>query len=624
MIATNEVGNTSLTLDPILRRFSEQQLSVATTWANHFCVPLEEQRQFIRDYLKATSTPPVWCVTLEHDGRRIAIARFGNILQWFDGTTIRTTTCTSKHRIPRAKPSLRSAQGLANRIHTLHYTLDDGLLTSFAQKARDLAAEIAAKDLGKRSALLPGLDSQSPHLRYLRPRSRYYLRMIGTALRDFCAVLDPEVLFAVRSVQCVSPQLYNWLASGDKKRRLQALRAQPVLLPMLILSGYRDTFPWPSVENGLMESPWPGLNAYLPGPVWAGNGNGMLGKVADDGLPLLDVLVWILQAPRSSIRYLGTCRPGRAGGALYHIRRAGHEAWERMLKGAALGNRRPATKADWQTLYSLLDKIPYAVTWSPYRDCLDYCPLDLNLLLRGTPTAWNDPAWSSIEATLTDYQELYRHLEPGVGKAYYIVSQYFVRKPFAQIANMIHQFHNYLDGLLKEMRAELVPEEDELLATWPALLLSGTAACPNGVNIVELRCQTDLLKEHTVMKHCIDGYDYSAFQGRCRLVSFRQGDTVLASAEIRLTRKGDSVERRPDQKFHCVQLRGVRNQPVLPDSPAGRACRWFMQGLESGRIPSNEVWPDETRRISRYAKYEWESRVSEAVQAWIKQHMGGN
>jgi hypothetical protein len=47
MIATNEVGNTFITLDPVLRRFSEQQLAVVTTWANHFCVPLEEQRLFM-------------------------------------------------------------------------------------------------------------------------------------------------------------------------------------------------------------------------------------------------------------------------------------------------------------------------------------------------------------------------------------------------------------------------------------------------------------------------------------------------------------------------------------------------------------------------------------------------
>lgn len=47
MNATNEVGNTFHTLDPVLGRFSAQQLAVATPWANHFCVPLEEQRQFM-------------------------------------------------------------------------------------------------------------------------------------------------------------------------------------------------------------------------------------------------------------------------------------------------------------------------------------------------------------------------------------------------------------------------------------------------------------------------------------------------------------------------------------------------------------------------------------------------
>lgn len=622
MIANNADDAIPLTLDPTLRRFNQQQLGVATTWANHFCVPAEEQRQFIRDYLKSTSTPAVWAVTLEHEGRQIAIARFGNILQWINGTTIRTTTCDSKHRIPKGRPGIRAAQGLANRIDTLPYKTDDGLLTSFAQKAGQWAVEIARKDLGKRSVLLADLDSRSPHLRYLRPKSRYYLRLIGAALREFCSVLDTDILFAIRSVQCVSPQLFNWLASGDKERRLQTLRAQPVLLPMLILSGHRDTFPWPHDEFGLVQPPFPCLSIHLPGPVWAGDGNGLLGQVADDGLPLSDVLAWLLQAPKASVRYLGSCRPGRAGSALFHIRGAGHEAWKRMLLGADLGNRRPVTKADWQALYSLLEKLPYQVFSPDYRVTSKPTPLDLNLLLKGTPTEWNDPKWPIIEGTLTDYQEFYRHLGYGE-RGSEIATQYFARKPFTQIASMVNRFHSYVESLLKAMHEELGTEEDDLLITWPALLPSGPIVCPNAVSIEELRCTADLITEHEVMKHCIDTYDYSAFLGGCRLVSFRQGGTVLASAEIRLARAVESKTRRPDQQFYCVQLRGVRNQPVPSDSPAGRACRWLMQGLESGRISSSMEWPDQTRRLRRFAKLQWESRVSEAVNTWIIQHMGG-
>lgn len=624
MIETRPENTTLLSLDPVLQHFSAQQLGVATTWANHFCVPAEEQHQFIREYLKSTSSTQVWTVTLEHEGRKIAIARFGKILQWFDSNTIRTTTCNSRLRIPKTKPGPRAAQGLANRIDTLPYTSDDGLLTSFAQKAGDWAAELARNDLGKRSELLGGLDSRSPHLRYLRPKSRYYLRLIGAALREFCSVLDPNVLFAIRSVQCVSPQLYNWLVSGDKERRLQALRAQPVLLPMLILSDHLHTFPWPHDVLGLVPPPWPRLNTHLPGPVWAGDGKGLLGQVADEGMSLADALVWLLQTPKASIRYLGSCRPGRAGGALFHIRCAGYEAWGRMLHGAALGNRRPVTRTDWQAFYALLGKVPYQVCSPDYRVTVETPPLDLNLLLKGTPTAWNDPLWIMIGSKLTDYQEFYRHLDYSTNgqRAAEIATHYFVRKPFAQITNMIDQFHGYVDSLLKAMHEELGTEEDELLTTWPALLPSGTAVCPNGVIVVELRCPADLIAEHAAIKHCIDTYDYSAFQGSCRLVSFRQGDTVLASAEIRLAREIDSSVRRPNQQFYCVQLRGLRNDPIPPNSPAGRACHWFMQGLESGRISSNQEWPDRTRELKRYAKAQWKSRVTESVQAWIMQHLG--
>lgn len=99
MIESNADDTTHLTLDPVLRRFSEQQLGVAHTWATHFCISPEERRQFIRDYLRATISPPVWAFTLEHEGVRIAVARFGNILQWFTGCTIYTRGSTIAARI---------------------------------------------------------------------------------------------------------------------------------------------------------------------------------------------------------------------------------------------------------------------------------------------------------------------------------------------------------------------------------------------------------------------------------------------------------------------------------------------------------------------------------------------
>ena len=97
---------------------------------------------------------------------------------------------------------------------------------------------------------------------------------------------------------------------------------------------------------------------------------------------------------------------------------------------------------------------------------------------------------------------------------------------------------------------------------------------------------------------------------------------INATAEIRLAQQIDSTVRRPNQQFYCVQLRGLRNDPIPPNSPAGRACHWFMQGLESGRISSNQEWPDRTRELKRYAKAQWKSRVTESVQAWIMQHLG--
>ncbi|CAI8953181.1 hypothetical protein [Pseudomonas soli] len=626
MIAANERDSFLPHLDPILRRYSDKQLAVATTWANHFCVPPEHQRRFIRQYLQATTPPAVWAIQFEYEGRSVAFARVGRILQWFDGTIVRTTACEGKHRVPRRKPELRTAQALAGRIETLPLYADGGLLTSFAQKARDWATELARSDLGERSALVAGLDTQSPHLRYLRPRSQYYLRLIGAALREFNSALDPEILFAIRSVQCVSPQLYNWLASGEKQRRLQALRAQPVLIPMLILGAHHDTFPWPHNDQGFIEPSWPELNGLLTEPrreELGRPGLGLLAEATDRGLPLNEVLAWLLQAPKASVRYLGSCRPGRAGGALFHIQRAGHEAWGRMLVGASLGNRRPRSKADWLALYSLMNNIPYSITMPHYRASDESVSIDWNVLLKGCPGSWSDPGWPEIEGTLADFQEFYRHLDHAAQYTGDVATRFFITRSYAQIARKVHQFHEYVDEVQKALDQEFGVEWDELQQTWSALLPMGTVQCPNGITVVELRCPADLMAEHTSMKHCIDTYDYSAFVGDCRLVSFRQGNAVLASAEIQLARHVDSSGRGRRQQFQCVQLRGPRNQPIAPTSAAGQASRWFMRGLESGRIQSSQEWPDQTSRLKRYAQSERAQRLSGAVQAWILENMGG-
>ncbi len=103
--------------------------------------------------------------------------------------------------------------------------------------------------------------------------------------------------------------------------------------------------------------------------------------------------------------------------------------------------------------------------------------------------------------------------------------------------------------------------------------------CPNGLQIVELRCPADLYAEHIALAHCIDSYDQAAYRGDCRLLSVREAGRPLASAELELRREHGEPLGRPwnPQHLSTVQLRKLDNDPVPADSPAGQAYRWFME-----------------------------------------------
>ncbi|HCF4966869.1 TPA: hypothetical protein NIF69_006247, partial [Pseudomonas aeruginosa] len=202
--------------DPSLARYSERQLAVANTWATHFSLAGTARTKFIRHYLRSTSTTRCWCITVAADnGVRYTIMRAGPLLQVFDGQLIGAWECRPAHRVPASAPSPAGALKLLQRLQKF----DDAVpvLSSYTQRAHGLATQLAREDLGS----FP--KSQYPsvsHNRYYSPRRQFYLKQIGAVLRTFRQFLDQDLLFAIRSVRCLSPQLYNWLAQGNQARRL--------------------------------------------------------------------------------------------------------------------------------------------------------------------------------------------------------------------------------------------------------------------------------------------------------------------------------------------------------------------------------------------------------------------
>ncbi|WP_311202474.1 hypothetical protein [Pseudomonas aeruginosa] len=604
--------------DPFLARYSERQLAVANTWATHFSLAGTARTKFIHHYLRSTSTTRCWCITVAADnGVRYTIMRAGPLLQVFDGQLIGAWECRPAHRVPASAPSPAGALKLLQRLQKF----DDAVpvLSSYTQRAHGLATQLAREDLGS----YPRSEYPSvSHNRYYSPRRQFYLKQIGAVLRTFRQVLDQNLLFAIRSVRCLSPQLYNWLAQGDQVRRLQMLKAQPILTPLMVTS---EEAVWPHTYDPgyyhALSCPFPELDcdrppSTMPGDSWPTDMGHFLGRVADKGISVGDFFAWLLQAPRASIRFLSHVSPGRAGGALFHRKREGqYSGWHALLLAASLGNRRPITRAQWTAFYAAYNAIP----WQIHNAKPDY-----NRLFNGCPSDWQDPAWLAITARLRDIKEFYTALDQGnshvVRQARSALKAYLGHCTYRQAGNLVDDYHQVQRELRATVQSSLpdLVDTDEY-TTWEGMLPVGLIDCPNGLQIVELRCPADLYAEHIALAHCIDSYDQAAYRGDCRLLSVREAGRPLASAELELRREHGEPLGRPwnPQHLSTVQLREFDNAPVPADSPAGQAYRWFMERIRSGAIATNLNWPDMTVHMTRFADGRWKAGLAEATAKWL-------
>lgn len=609
-------------LAPKLEKFSDRQIEVAQTWALHFSVPPSRLTSFIETYLSSNVHTRCWCVTLPSTSNQIrpVLARIGDHLQYFDGHQVKACKITSKDRVHKKKPTALVAQQLLLRFEKRWYA--DVLLTSFCKSAGERAKALSIEDLG--SFNRSGYDSMVSNNRYFNPRNRFYLKQIGSTLKQFCQCLDQELLFAVRSVQCPSPKLYNWLAQGDRKRRLQALKAQPVLIPLLVLVAQLP-WPWDGQQQVYMTCPWDDLQECRPN--WSDDGSlivaqeCLIGRIADAGLPLIDTLAWLLQAPRAAVRNLGQQRVFDTGSALTRISREGPEQpWHGLLLGASLGNRRPLKKAHWITFFALLDKIPYQLREQTQ---------DWNRLLSGCPTDWSDPSWSKIADDLRDLNELFNNIDESCGpdacEALQKLKSFIATATCHQIASLVNGFHLALIDIREALDATDTQTKTDSLTPWRPLLISNDTSlvCPNGMQIVELKCPADLYAEHRALGHCIDGYDYSAYRGNCRLFSVRENGQSLASAEIQMNESawGVMLDKLTPKHLVTIQLRGLGNRTPKSGSRVDRAYQWFWAKIKSGELAINLEWPDQTLSMSRYTNRNRKKLHAQACAQWINQRL---
>ncbi|MCR3874114.1 PcfJ domain-containing protein [Pseudomonas aeruginosa] len=267
------------------------------------------------------------------------------------------------------------------------------------------------------------------------------------------------------------------------------------------------------------------------------------------------------------------------------------------------------------TVYAAYNAIP----WQIHNAKPDY-----NRLFNGCPSDWQDPAWLAITARLRDIKEFYTALDQGnsqfVRQARSVLQAYLGHCTYRQAGNLVDDYHQVQRELRATVQSSLpdLVDTDEY-TTWEGMLPVGLIDCPNGLQIVELRCPADLYAEHIALAHCIDSYDQAAYRGECRLLSVREAGRPLASAELELRREHGEPLGRPwnPQHLSTVQLREFDNAPVPADSPAGQAYRWFMERIRSGAIATNLNWPDMTVHMTRFADGRWKAGLAEATAKWL-------
>lgn len=601
--------------------FSERQRAVAQTWAEHFRIEPKIRAAFTESYLSNTLHTRFWSVelparaTLDPAGRVVTpvLVRLSGMVQWFDGYQIWTLALSKpveqelQQLLGGTRPLLEGpspAQALliADLAQRRRHCCS-GLLTAFSKDARELVFKRAALDLAPWVKLVTGNRFEA---RYCRPRSAFYGKHLGATLKRFNAHLDPEVLRLIRGIRCPDPRLYNWICAPEGQRawRLQAVRAQPVLLPLLLLwpdEFTRERRTVPPLRRG--HCPWLELAPYvhdecvllLPQ---------LLGTAVDQALPLHEVLAWLFQVPVAHLRYLGRQRVYDTGGALSFLHPVDGERGFRVLLGAATtGNRRPQSKSEWKAFREVWGALPY----------VNQMQRDLTGFIKGGPARWSDIDWIRLCVRAQDLSELHRDLSGG-DPLNALLDRFQILKSPAEMARLADRYQAQRRTLVAQHQQAIEREEAHRLQSfqksegWPGLLVeSATILAPNGLEIVELLTPQALVHEHHALCHCVDQYDYAALSGGCRLFSVRHDGVSLATAEViqpgaspyaydydyDYDYEEDYEDERPraDPLLKVQQLRGYRNASLAPESAEKQAWDWFWQELLKGRWPLRLDWP---------------------------------
>lgn len=570
--------------------------AVARTWADHFQVSGVKREDFIRRYVTRCREYRFWCISTEIKGVVHAACRIEDVVYLYDGVRIhsrkliRSEVKRRERRLgeafidlPTSNPDGFEVGKVIRKIKRVCANAIDPInsfdsLTTFSKAYRDLAYRAMTGDVG-----VGPNEGPSKDMRYAGPRRAYYMRVSASVLKRFCSFLNPDVLRVIRGVGCPSATVYNWVAGGDCERRIQAVRAYPVVLPVMLLSCLNIEYRQRG-DQVFAES---------------------VAVLVDGGESIACKLALFYGRSESFIRSAGRISPRHVGSALTNI---GNNGWVDplfvALRGFELGNRRPMGKAEWATWAQLFWRLPSDLDWMFDRERI--IPF-----LAGMP-AWTASEWAAIierAGNLRDlqFQKLcFKNSTP---------SKWTLKR----LLNISVEWHEVRARLSLELSRddEANPEEGD--RPWVSMLPGVLLHEPTGIEVVELLLPDELGIEGKTMSHCVSGYSGSCYGGHSRIVSFRKAGESLATAEFGLTKwlKKPSIH-----NLYLRQLKGRRNASVPASSDVGRAHTWLKKQIASRKVVINVEWPKVpyTSRPSRMRLRE--EYISKKMNEWLAAKMG--
>lgn len=489
-------------------------------------------------------------------------------------------------------------------------------LTSFCKAARSLAkgwAEIQDRQAFEQAATAaaytphwmqhdetPGPDlTQRIRFRLGRHHNMtYQLRIIGAALRALRQVMDPELCRVVWATAYLDGRLVHWLASAPDARtrlwRSQALRLHRLILPKLLL--------WEHDQNATQLFR-PDLQPVI--------------DRIDAGLSYDDALCELLN------RHGGQWTPRH----LKWMAQKGRylPSWNNVrnlfnLVDTAMGlhpDRRFKRQEHWRRWQGIMNN---------FRHWLLPLPSErMEAFLRGCPTNWDDPFYTTLRQNLVLIRDTYAWVDHA--PLWRALPQHLTLRQMLNLAQRLHAVHQqFITALREEQRrqqeeatgdlAQLERQQDAL-CQWEAAGASD-AWVHQGHVVHELRSLADTWEEGERLNHCVGNGAYAtkAALGQCRLFSIREQATGRSISTFELAWD----ERRA--KLVLVQHFGRDDTP--PSAMATATLRAWRRAkrCQAGPWPSQGDFAKIYARTQELQRLQGDVRITGPVAEQFRQTIG--